>query len=79
MPGMQVLGDKCFVKGANTLRRKERKLCSGGDRPAVSGERLPQTHALPQRANYTHVLYRFTLNGLESDPVHLISQESSTV
>lgn len=55
MLGMQVLGDKCeSVNATHTHRGKERKLHAGGDPPAFSRERLPQTHTPLQWANYTH-------------------------
>lgn len=57
MACMQVLEDKCFVKGADMrVHGEKRKNIHGGDLLAFSRERLPQTHALSQRANYTHAL-----------------------
>ena len=57
--GMQVLGDKCFVNGTHTIKKKE--LLSGGNPAASSRERLPR-HTLP----YNGLISRMNYKGLKS-------------
>ena len=63
----------------HTRTKKERKLLSGENPPAFSGERLPPTHTPLQWANYTHVLWTVKLNWLKIGPVHLISKRKKWV